>query len=139
MKLLKTLAVILMSILGVSCSSDDDSSSDGNSSTPTTAQRLTAGIWYLESKTPGGFTDCEKNSSFNFKTDNTIEVESFVDNSGACESDGIINSTYSLSNNNLIIDFGGDSITATINDISSNTMTITDSDGDVIDFDKTQG
>nr|WP_321237165.1 lipocalin family protein [uncultured Psychroserpens sp.] len=136
MKTFKQLSLFVLALLTFNCSSDDDSSSGG---TLTTAELLTSARWYLESKTPGDFTDCEKNTSFKFNTDNTVDVDSYEDDSGPCESQGVISSTYSLSGNTLTIDLGGDSITATINSISETLLNVTDDIGDTIVFDRTQG
>lgn len=136
MKTIKILAIILFSALTFSCSSDDDSSSGDE---PTTLELLTTGTWYLESKTPNDFSDCEKNSSFKFNTDNTLNAESFEDGTGTCESDGVVNTTYTLTGDTLVIIFGSDTITATINSISDTILNITDDEGDTIVFDKTQG
>ncbi|EDP71935.1 hypothetical protein FBALC1_12577 [Flavobacteriales bacterium ALC-1] len=138
MKLLKTLTIILFSILTFSCSSDDDSSG-GDNDMPTTAELLTTGTWYLQSKTPGSFSDCEKNSSFKFNANDTVDVESFDDSSGNCESQGVVNTAYTQNGNNLTITLGSDTIMATINSISETTLNITDDIGDTIMFDKIQG
>lgn len=138
MKTLKKISILCLLIITFNCSSDDDSSGS-QPAEMTTAEKLTNGKWYQESRTPGSFTDCEKNVSFNFKANGTVSVESFDDTSGMCESGGLLSATYSLNGNNLTIDFNGDIIMATINNITSSTMTITDSEGDVIIFDKTQG
>ncbi|WP_460218461.1 lipocalin-like domain-containing protein [Psychroserpens sp. MEBiC05023] len=136
MKTIKQLGILLLLLLTFNCSSDDDSSSGD---TLTTAELLTSAKWYLESKTPGDFSDCDKNTSFKFNTNNTVNVDSYTNDSGPCESQGVISTTYSLSGNTLTIDFGGDSIIATINSISETTLNITDDIGDTIIFDKTQG
>ena len=120
MKTIKILHVVILSILIFSCSSDDDSSSGGGN-TATTAELLTTGTWYQESRTPDSFTDCDKNTSVKFNTDNSIVVETFSDDTGTCESEGT------------------EVITATINNISETSLNITDSEGDTIVFDKTQG
>ncbi|WP_299278183.1 lipocalin family protein [uncultured Psychroserpens sp.] len=136
MKTHNLFGLLLILLLTFNCSSDDDSSSGD---TQTTAQLLRSGTWYLESKTPGDFTDCEKNSSFKFNTNNTVDVDSYDDASGPCESEGVVSATYSLSGNTLNIVIGGETITATINSISETTLNVTDDVGDTIVFDKTQG
>jgi len=133
---LKSFAIIVLSILFVGCSSDDDSNS---SSEETTQDFLTSGKWYQESRTPGNFTDCEKNSSFKFNTDNTLNVESFGDDSGTCESQEMLSATYTLSGMSLTITINSEVITATINSISESSMNVTDSEGETIVFDRTQG
>lgn len=137
MKTFRTITVILLlSLSYYSCSSDDDSTGD---SMPSTLELLTADTWYQESKNPGSFSDCEKNVSFKFNTDNTIAVEAYDDSTGTCESQGIINSTYSLNGSTITIALGTDTITASIISISETMLTITDSNGDTVVFDKTQG
>ena len=136
MKTCNRLSFLLILLLTFSCSSDDDSSSGD---TPTTAELLTSGRWYLESKTPGGFTDCEKNSSFKFNTNNTVDVDFYDDDAGPCQPEGIINTAYSLNGNTLNITFGSESSVVTINSISETTLNVTDDVGDTIIFDRTQG
>lgn len=136
-KLLKPMTIIFLSILTFSCSSDDDSSSGGD--TETTAELLTAGTWYQESRTPGSFTDCEKNTSVKFNTNNTVIVENFSDDTGTCESQGAESATYALNGMSLTITIGTEVIDATINSITETSLNITDDAGDTIVFDKTQG
>lgn len=136
MNVLKTLSIVSLILFTFSCNSDDDSSSEN---TPSTLELLITGKWYLESKTPGGFSDCEKNSSFKFYTNNTVDVENFDDSSGPCETQGTVNSTYSLTGSTLTIELGPDTVTATINSISETTLNVTDNVGDTIVFDKVQG
>ncbi len=138
MKLLQSILSLTIIVTVFSCSSDDDSSSGGGN-TATTAELLTTGIWYQESRTPDDFTDCEKNSSVKFNTDNTISVESFSDDTGTCESEGTDSATYALNGMSLTITIGTEVITATINSISETSLNITDDEGDTIVFDKTQG
>lgn len=135
MKSLKTIT-LLLSVLAFSCSSDDDNSSEDMQST---SQLLTESKWYQQSKSPGSFSDCEKNGSFKFNTDNSLNVESFDDSSGTCEFQGTVNTTYTLSGMTLTLTFGTDVITATINSISETTLNVTDSNGDTVVLDKTQG
>ena len=137
MKQFKWIGLIGLVLLSVSCSNDDDSSDSGDM--PTTQELLTTGTWYQESKSPGDFTDCEKNSSFNFKTDNSLDFEAFDDSSGPCESVGIVTTTYSLSGMTVTITFGSDVETATIVSISESTLVVMDGSGDTITFDRTQG
>ncbi|WP_422105329.1 lipocalin family protein [Winogradskyella sp.] len=134
----KIVIVLLISICicALSCSSDDDSSGDNM---PTTSELLTASVWYQESRSPGTLSDCEKNSSFKFNTDNTVTVESFSDNSGPCESEGILNATYTLNGLTITITLGTDVIIATINSISETELSVTDNQGETVVFDKTQG
>ena len=135
-KTLKSIAIVLLLILTFSCSSDDDSSSNN---TPTTAELLRSGTWYLESKTPGSFNDCEKMTSFKFNANNTVDVDSYDDDSGTCESEGVVNTSYTLNGITLTIVLGTDTIVSTINSISETTLNITDAIGDTIVFDKIQG
>jgi len=136
MKTLKLIILISLFAVTYGCSNDDDSS---NNNTPTTLELLTASTWYQESRSPDSLSDCEKNSSFKFNTDNTMTVESYNDNSGPCESEGVLNANYTLNNMTINISFGTDTIIATINSISSTELSVTDNNGDTIVFDKTQG
>ncbi len=136
MNVLKTLNIVCLILFAFSCNSDDDSSSE---IAPSTLELLTNGKWYLESKTPGGFSDCEKNSSFKFNANHTVDVENFDDSSGPCDTLGTVNSTYSLSGSVLTIELGSDSVTATINSISETNLNVTNNVGDTIVFDKVQG
>ena len=135
-KHIATVLLTLVYLFALSCSSDDDSSGDNM---PTTSELLTASIWYQESRSPGTLSDCEKNSSFKFNTDNTVTVESFNDNAGPCESEGILNATYVLNGMTITITLGTDVIIATINSISETELSVTDSEGETVVFDKTQG
>ena len=137
-KTIKILQVVIISILTFSCSSDDDSSSGGGD-TATTAELLTSSTWYQESRTPGNFTDCEKNTSVKFNTNNTVIVETFSEDTGTCESQGADSAAYVLNGMSLTITIGTEVITATINSISQSSLNITDNQGDTIVFDKTQG
>ena len=136
MKISNVLLGMLSMVLILSCSSDDDGSNGNN---PSTRDLLTADTWYQESFTPGNFSACEKNTSFKFNTDNTIMVESYDDGSGTCESQGIVESTYTLNDLTITLILGGDTIVATINSISETMLSVTDDEGSTIIFDKTQG
>ena len=131
MKTVKTIAILCLLFLTYSCSSSDDDSSE----TPSTENLLTSGIWYLESKTPGSFTACEKKSSFEFKTDNTAVIANFEVNSGTCEAIQPVTGTYTLNGSSLVLTRGSETISTTINSITSNELSLTDP----ILFDKTQG
>lgn len=136
MKAIKILTVLSFLLLIVSCSSDDDSSSG---TTPSTTELLTTSTWYQESKTPGSFSECEKNTSIKFNTNNSVVVEAYDDGTGTCESLGANSATYTLNGTSLTITVGSDIITANIDSISSSMLTITDEDGETVVFDKTQG
>lgn len=136
MKTLKTLGLLSLLLLTFSCSNDDDTSA----SQQTNQQLLTSGKWYQESKTPTDFTVCEKNGSVQFMTNGNIIVESYDDSSGTCESLGAITANYTLTNNvNIAITLGTETINAVINSISTNALNITNDDGEILVFDKTQG
>ncbi|MDT0557089.1 lipocalin family protein [Ichthyenterobacterium sp. W332] len=133
---IKLITVFCLSVLLSACSNDDDSSSGDQQ---TTLELLTSDTWYQESRTPGTFTDCEKNSSFKFNSNNTLNVESFEDDAGTCESTGMVSATYTLSGDDLTIMLGPDTIMATINSVSETTLSVTDDEGETVVFDKTQG
>ncbi|ULC57940.1 lipocalin family protein [Flaviramulus sp. BrNp1-15] len=136
MKTIKHLSMLFVILFAFNCSSDDDSNSNNEQQTE---DLLTSSKWYQESKTPGSFSDCEKNTSFKFNTDNSIVVESFDDGSGTCQSQGTTTSSYTLNGTTLTITLGSDIITANIDNITSTMLTVTDNSGDTIVFDKTQG
>jgi hypothetical protein len=136
MKTIKLLGILSILLLAFSCGSDDDN----DSTQQTNQQLLTLGKWYQETKTPTNFTACEKNGSVLFNTNGDITIESFGDGSGTCESLGAETATYTLTNNvDITIIFGSETLNAVINGISTNALSITNDDGEVLTFDKTQG
>jgi hypothetical protein len=136
MRTIKTISFLSILVLSFACSNNSD---DDITETKATEDLLTSGKWYQESKTPGSFSDCEKNSSFQFNDDGSLEQESFEENSGACEVVDINTATYTLNGSSLVISFGSDTISATINRITASELSVTDSNGDTVLFDKTQG
>ncbi len=134
MKTLKIFPYLIIIFNLCSCNSDDDGSSNGD-----TEDLLTDSTWYQESRSPEAFSDCEKNGSFKFNNDNTLDIESFNDDSGTCESLETISVAYELSSMMLTIPIDSEIITATINSISESSLSVTDSEGDTIIFDKIQG
>ncbi|MDC8001607.1 lipocalin family protein [Aequorivita todarodis] len=139
MKTLRTFAFACLALVAFSCSKDDDSSS--NTPPKTNLELLTSGKWYQESKTPGNYNACEKKTYLLFKTDGTMTLESFDEDSGTCISSGINNGTYTLTNNkNLSITIGPDSINAVILSISESELKVrNDQDTETLVFDKTEG
>lgn len=135
MKLIKSINILGLLFMAFSCSSSDDDSSD----TSSTENLLTSGKWYLEFKTPDDFSACEKNGSLQFNDDGSVLQENFEENSGTCEGADTAMATYTISGSSLVITFGSDVISATINSISASELSLTDSNGDTIVLDKTQG
>jgi hypothetical protein len=105
----------------------------------TTADFLTSGKWYFQSKTPGSYTSCEKRGYIQFMTNGNLVLESFDDSSGNCESLGQDSATYTLTNNtNITIEFGSDTQSAVIESISEEELTLK-IDAETLVFDKTEG
>lgn len=79
------LLYILCVALLFSCNSSDDND-DGNQPTNTLFARLTNGVWYLQDETQTSTDSCERNTSYNFKGDNTLVVQGyFEDGLGVCQ------------------------------------------------------
>lgn len=137
MKILNRICLICLMLLAYSCNKSDD---DSDSATQlTTAELLTTGTWYFESKTPGTYTSCEKKGNIQFMVNGNLTLESFDESSGTCESLGQDTATYTLTNNsNLTIVFGSDSQSAVIKAISEDELTL-ETDEETLVFDKTEG
>ena len=128
-------AMLLSLFVFTSCSNNDDS--DG-SNQATNKELLISGKWYNESKSPGTYTDCEKNGYVEFKTNGSVIIESF-EVGITCASLGAVTATYTLTNDvNIELTLGEEMVTAVIQSISSTELTIT-SDGETLVFDKTPG
>ncbi|WP_435413691.1 lipocalin family protein [Psychroserpens mesophilus] len=140
MKTVMKLSGICLIALVFNCSNNDDSN-DGQPNQLTVQELLVSGKWYQESRTPGtNFTDCEKNGYIEFKVNGVFYLESFDDNSGPCESLGLNEAIYTLSNNrDILIVADSEEINVSISSISQQELTITSSDGETLTFDKTQG
>ena len=142
MKTLKTnsfklVTLLCMVSLTYSCSNDDDAS---GSATPTTLELLTSNTWYFESKSQGNYSECQKESSFDFMPDGSIAVNFVDDLLEVCVYYGTINTTYTLDGLNIDIDLDQDSIIGIMAyDPSLETLTIINDDGDFIVFDKIEG
>ncbi|MEO9513107.1 MAG: lipocalin family protein [Flavobacteriaceae bacterium] len=136
MKTIKTISVLGLLFLSFACSDNNDD--DDLTEMQKTENLLTSGKWYLESKTPNDFSACEKNGSLQFNDDGSIVQEDFEENSGICEAD-TVTATYTLNGSTLVITFGSETVSATINSISESELSLTDSSGDIILLDKTQG
>ncbi|MBV1924492.1 MAG: lipocalin family protein [Flavobacteriaceae bacterium] len=137
MKTFNKIFLISFLILLISCSNSDDDS--GDPAQPTTAELLTSGKWYFESKTPGTYSSCEKKGYIQFMTNGAFTLVSYDDTTGTCESLGDNTGTYTLSNNlNINIVFGSDSQSAVINSISEGGLTL-ETDEETLVFDKTEG
>ncbi|WP_067146126.1 lipocalin-like domain-containing protein [Pseudotamlana agarivorans] len=137
MKILKTICFACLIIFAPSCSNDDN----GDSSEKTTRELLTTGKWYQESKSPGSFTDCEKNGYVEFMDNGDAIVDIYDDFSGTCESLGAIIAEYTLSNNiKITITFGADVTEINIEEISDDELVLKNvNDGEIIRFDRTPG
>jgi hypothetical protein len=136
MKTYKYFAISLLTLLVLSCSSDDDNGN--NDPQLSTLELLNSGRWYLESKTPGSFSACEKSGYLEFSNNTDIALNFFDDQSGPCESTGVVNGTFTLSNNNLVINASGEVISVTIDAISENELTVTSSTETIV-LDKIEG
>lgn len=136
MKTIKTISILGLLFLSFACSDNNDD--DNLSETQKTENLLTSGKWYLESKTPNDFSACEKNGSLQFNDDGSIVQEDFEENSGICEAD-TVTAIYTLNGSTLVITFGSETVSATINSISESELSLTDSSGDIILLDRTQG
>ncbi|WP_350285776.1 lipocalin family protein [uncultured Croceitalea sp.] len=136
MKTIQILPLLGLLLVSLACSSDDDAD---DTETPSTQNLLTTGIWYQESKSPGGFSDCEKNSSVAFATDGTVRIESFEEEAGSCEAQTPETASYTLNGATLVFTAGPETFSATINSISSEMLSVTDDEGATVVFDRTQG
>jgi hypothetical protein len=138
MKTLKALIILSLLIVANSCSNDDDNN-DNVPPQSTNQELLISGKWYQESNSGTAFTQCEKNSSWDFIDITNLAVETFDDSSGTCESLGITNATYTLTNDvNLELSAPGTTIIATIQSITSSELVLL-GNGDTVVFDKTPG
>lgn len=134
---MKTICLIYLVLITFSCNKSDDDSSE--SIQLTTEELLTLGKWYQESKDPGTYTACEKNGYIQFISNGDFVINSYDDNTGSCESLGVTNATYTLTNNmNIIITLGLETLEATIVSISESELTL-EADGETLVFDKTEG
>lgn len=136
MKIFTKLSIVIAALLVIACSNNDDN--DHNNDGQTTLELLVSGRWYQESKSPGSFSSCEKNSYIEFSNETDIALHFYNEDSGPCESEGVINATYTLSNNNLVINASGEIISVTIDAISENELIVT-SENETIVFDKIEG
>lgn len=137
MKTFNRICLVCLILLTYSCNKNDDDSS--SSMQATTAELLTSGTWYFESKTPGTYTSCEKRGNIRFMANGNLILESFDESSGMCQSLGEVSATYILSNNkNITIEFGSDTQSAVIDSISEEALTLRNDD-ETIQFDKTEG
>ena len=137
MKTLKRICLIGLVLLVYGCSNSDDDSS--SSMQATTAELLTSGKWYFQSKTPGTYSSCEKRGYINFMSNGNLIIESFEESSGTCESLGQETATYTVTNDrNLTIVIGSDSQSAVIESISEDKLTL-ETDDETVVFDKTEG
>lgn len=138
MKTRKIIVLLLMAIMTVACNKNDDDLSSEQQITP---QKLTAGIWYFESKTPDNYTACEKKGNIDFKDDGTLSLEAYAVYIRACESLATYTGSYTLDGSTLTFTIlVGDTQTLTINSISESELKMTNEDsGEVFVFDRTEG
>lgn len=137
MKTFNKFFLISLLILTYSCNKSDDDSN--NSQQLTTEDFLTSGKWYLEAKTPGDYTSCEKKGYILFMDNSNFVLVLFDDNSGTCESLGEVNGSYTLINNlDLNLNMGSDSQSAIIVSISEEELTL-ETEAETLVFDKTEG
>lgn len=102
MKIAKTILTSLSMIIGlISCSSDDNESTN----TPSTIMdKLTAGIWYLQNETQTITDSCERNTSYDYKDDNTLVVQAYYeDGSGVCQHQAEGNFTFEIDTDNNLL------------------------------------
>ena len=134
----KFLLVLSMSLLVITCDSDDD---NGDQQQLPTEVLLVSGKWYFESRTPGSYTDCEKTGYVQFMENGTFMLENFEDDADTCMSNGVFTGSYTLTNGvNLTLIAGTESQSAVINSITQTELKITNaSDGEQIVFDKSEG
>ncbi len=135
MKTIKMLCLFSGLVLITACNSDDDATTV----VPTNQELLISGKWYQESSTESTYTDCEKNSSFNFLDTTNLSVEPFDDSSGTCQSLGATEATYSLTNDvNLVLTIPGTTVNATIQSITASELVLLSNGGTIV-LDKTAG
>ena len=135
MRTFKLFSIIVLAMLALNCSSDDD-----NSSQATVAELLASGRWYQESRTPGSYTDCEKRSYIQFNSNGSFMLESFEDDGDDCVSLDVMTATYTLTNDvSILITFDGGVLSAEIVSISEDLLTVTSSENETLVFDKTEG
>ncbi|WP_299335808.1 lipocalin family protein [uncultured Psychroserpens sp.] len=137
MKTFIKLSVSITLLFAFGCSNNDDgNSNDGGEQS--TLELLVSGRWYQESKTPGSFSTCEKSSYIEFSNETDIALHFYNDDSGPCESEGVVNANYNLSGNTLEINVPDGTVTANIVSISEDELIVTAEDETVV-FDKTEG
>lgn len=123
MKHLKLLSVLLVSILILNCSSDDDNSAPES----TTHQLLMSGKWFLKSQTGEILNDCDKQTYQEFINEDNLIMEHFYKSmTDQCISEGPASMTYMLINNNekLLIREGAYSTVLYIDSISETTLSL---------------
>ncbi len=98
------LLILVFATIFIACNKDDDTSNEETSSN-------LVGTWELTYRKQSNNTsasnldDCEKTSTFNFKSDNTYIEKTFVEISSNCVSDGEFNGSWSISSNQLTLKF----------------------------------
>lgn len=92
------IGIVLVLSFFISCSSDDNNS---NNPSNTFMDRLTNGIWYLQDETQATVNNCKRNTTYDFKRDNTLEVQAYFQNSqGVCQNQAEGSFTYEINSEN---------------------------------------
>jgi hypothetical protein len=132
-KNLKNLFLILcVAFISFSCSSDDDSSGDSDTTAQNKANII--GTWKFTSSTTNGVLDtdndpCLTQLTITFNTTQVSTLDIYGEN---CELSDTYTTTYSISGNNINIVDDGETYTVEITTLNSTTLTIEDSeDNDV--------
>jgi hypothetical protein len=136
MKTIQSLFCICTLLCLISCSSSETDDSDEVLSTQ---ELLTSGKWYQESQSPGSFSPCEKNTSFQFNTDGSVIIEGYNETSGSCQLENTLTASYTLSGLSLTVSLGSETISATVENISTTELTLSESTGAMTVFDKIKG
>ncbi|MEO8934767.1 MAG: lipocalin family protein [Xanthomarina sp.] len=123
MKALKFLSILIVIFLTLNCSSDDDVSVSEQKSP--TQQLLMSGKWYLTSVSGQTRNNCEKQSYYHFKTEDSLIQEYIKTNAvDECVTDGTYSLNYLLLNNDseLLTREGSSSLIYQIDSISDSQL-----------------
>lgn len=123
--------------LNFSCSSDDDSS---DNALPTTLDLLTSGTWYLESKSQGSYSACQKESSIDFMSNGSAIFKIVGESVDGCEEVETFNTIYTLNESTIMLILIDDNLVGVVTyDASLQTLIITENEGAYITLDKVKG
>lgn len=127
MKILKLLSFMLITLLVLNCSNDDDNFQPQIQPEPTTQDLLISGKWYWVSSSESTLDDCQKQSYIEFIDLDTLLIEDFrINSSDICESNGINSVTYQLIDDSIIqVTIGTDTSNLNIEFISDTRLIIT--------------